>query len=106
MVLTDGGLRGLFALFGEQDSIFGAAEKAPADANYAMTLTLEPVRFRDNLLTLIEQTAGPLFGEMLAQQLSLPLFDSAITGNELVDSVTRIDSHILSLLTRHNLLLN
>ncbi|MGB0744176.1 MAG: hypothetical protein ACPGSB_06590 [Opitutales bacterium] len=87
VMLINGDLTGLFALYGNRSSpttSFKAAEMAPADASGAISGQIHLTAIRDTARALMTQVMGPMGQGMVEQQLQFMVPGTDITVGEIV----------------------
>ncbi len=88
VMLTNGELSGLFAMYGSADQPmkgFELAKRAPADANTVVSGPLYLTPLRDIAQELMTQYMGAMGTQMIEQQLNTPVPGTDITANEIID---------------------
>lgn len=91
VMLTDGTLSGLFAMYGSAEapmSGFDLAERAPADSNTVVSGPLYITPLRDLVKKLMTQYMGTMGTGLVDQQLAAPLLGTDITANELIEALS------------------
>ena len=89
VMLTNGNLSGLFAMYGSADAPlngFTLAERAPADANTVLSGTLDLTPLRDLATELMIQHMGPMGSQIIETQLSTVIPGTNTTVNEIIDA--------------------
>jgi type IV pilus assembly protein PilA len=88
VALLNGEPTGLFAMYGNDAHTFDIAEKAPADATGAITVTMDLTVLRDTTITVLQQIMGPMGEGIAQQQLAQPIPGTDITINEAIETLS------------------